>query len=172
MPPLQAQDVAEIKLQGDLMADGPIRAGLTNAVRQECEALAGRAIGDMHRDERFGTGLYFDELDLPLEEPRLRGVEANLETVQATVYGTDPDSDPPTIFAPVLAKVTVTAEADIEGYIHVSEYDEDSGFSVSLVNDHMYEAEGSRLVVLHFNADIGPDGSIWFLDLEKTVPAT
>ena len=117
LAPVQPQDAAEIKLQGDLAADGQARAGLRETVRQECEALADRAIADMYRDERFGTGLDFDELRLPLEEPRLRWLEASLETVQATVYGTDPDCEPPLI----LARVTVTAEADIEGYIHVSD---------------------------------------------------
>jgi hypothetical protein len=71
----------------------------------------------------------------------------------------------------ILARVTVTAEADIEGYIHISEYDETLDFSTTMINDHMFEAEGSRLVVLHFNALITPDGTIAFLDLEKAVPS-
>lgn len=166
--PVQPQDAAEIRLQDDLAAEGKVRAGLTEAIQQECEALAGREIADMYRDERFGTGLDFDELRLPLEQPRLRWLEADLASVRATVYGTDPDYEPPLI----LTRVTVAAEVGIEGYIHVSDYDEASDFSVSLVNDHMYEAEGSRLVVLHFNARIDPDGSVGLLDLEKAVPAT
>lgn len=84
------------------------------------------------------------------------------------MYVTDPDYEPPLI----LTRVTVVAEADIVGRIHVSDYDEFSDFSVSLVNDHMYEAEGSRLVVLHFNAGISVDGSVGFPDLEKAAPAT
>jgi len=166
--PVQPQDAAEIRMQRDLAAGGPARTYLTETVRKECEALAGLAIADRSRDERFGTGLDFDQLRLPLEEPRLRWLEPDLETVQATVYGTDPGTEPPLI----LARVSVTAEADIEGFIHASDYDEDSGFSASLVNDHMYEAEGSRTVVLHFNAAIDPDGTVGFLDLEKAVPAT
>lgn len=164
--PVQPQDAVELQLQRDL-AEGPTRSYLTDTVQKECEALAGRAIADMYRDERFGTGLDFDALRLPLEEPRLRWLEADLETVQATVYGTDPDAEPSLI----LARVSVTAEADIEGFIHVSDYDEDSGFSTSLINDHMYEAEGSRSVVLHFNAGIEPGGTVGFLDLEKAAPA-
>jgi hypothetical protein len=165
--PVQPQDAAEIKMQDDLATDGQVRTGLTEAVQREYEALADREIADTYRDERFGTGLDFDALRLPLENPRLRWLEADLRTTRATVYGTDPDYDP----ALILARVTVTAEADIAGYIHVSDYDETFDFSTSLVNDHMFEAEGSRLVVLHFNVGIDPDGSVAFLDLEKAVPA-
>jgi len=166
--PVQPQDGAEINMQDSLAAAGPVRAGLIEAVQQECEGLAGREIADIYTDEHFGTGLDFDELHLPLENPRLRWLEAEPQTVQAAVYGTDPDYEPPMI----LARVIVTAEADIEGYIRVSDYDETLDFSASLINDHMFEAEGSRLVVLHFNALIDPVGTVASLDLERVVPAT
>lgn len=165
--PVQPQEADELKLQDSLAVEGEVRTWLIEAVRQECKALSGQEIADKYRDERFGGGIDFDELRLPLENPRLRWLEPDFETLSAAVYGTDPDYDPPLI----LVRISISAEADIEGYIHVSEYDEDSDFSVSLVNDHMYEAEGSRLVVLYFNAGIAPDGSIGFVDLEKAVSA-
>lgn len=80
--PVQPQDTAEIKLQDDLAGEGRVRAGLTEAIRQECEALAGREIADEYRDERFGTGLDFDEFRLRLEGPRLRWLEVDLATVR------------------------------------------------------------------------------------------
>lgn len=164
----QRHDAAEVKLQQELAIDGVAWTTLRDAVQKECEALADRAIADIDRDQRFGTGLNFDELRLPMDEPRLRWLEVDLEAVHAIVYGTDPDYEPPLI----LARVSVTAEADIEGFINVYDYDEDSGLSASLINDHVYEVEGTRAVALQFNAGIDPDGSIAFLDLEKAVPAT
>ena len=78
--------------------------------------MAGGEVVDLCRDERFGTGLNFDELRLPREESRLRWLEPDLTTVRATVYGTDPDCESLLI----LARVTVTAESDIEGYMHAT----------------------------------------------------
>jgi hypothetical protein len=166
--PAQADDQAEIKMQQDLTkADSEIRRVLTEAIRQEYVKLSGREIADHLRDEHYLTGLDFDELQLPLDNPQLRWLEADLGTVSATVYGTDSDYEP----APILSRVTVEAEASIEGYMESGAYDEDAGFSLSLINDYTFEAEGERLVLLYFNVGIDPDGSLTFLDLEKAVPA-
>ncbi len=166
--PAMAEDQAEIKMQQELMiADGEIRRALNEAIRQECENLSGQEIADNLRDERFDAGLDFDELQLPLESPHIRWLEPDLGTLDATVYGTDSDYDP----APILARVTVKAEATIVGYMAGAAYDENAGFSLSAVNDSVFEAEGERLVVLHFNLGIDPDGSVAFLELEKAASA-
>ena len=155
-------------MQDDLATDSRLHIRLLTAVTQACQELADREIGDPYRIEPYGAGLDFDELRLPLQAPRLTALDVELGTVKAAVYGTDPDSDPVLL----LATVTAEAEAHLQGFIPISEYDEDTDFSVSLINHYTYDAEGTRLVVLHFNARIAPDGSDIILDLDHAVPAS
>jgi len=165
--PKTAEGADELKLQDRLAADVYLRTRLQQAVTEACDGLVGREIDDVDRVEPYGAGLDFDELRLPLDSPRLTAIDVHAHTVRAAVYGTDPDAEP----VQILAAVTAEAEAHLEGCMHVSEYDEESDFSVSLINDHTYEAEGTRLVVLHFNARIDPhDGNTIELDLEKATP--
>jgi hypothetical protein len=65
---------------------------------------------------------------------------------------------------------TTSRYAYIEGYVHTLDYDGTSGFTGDLVNQHMYEVEGVRPVLLHFNSRIEPDGTVESLVLEKDVP--
>ena len=165
--PKSAQDAAELTFQDRLATDGHLRTRLQQAVKDACDELAGREIDDVDRVEPYGAGLDFDELHLPLDDPRLAAIDVHPDTVRAAVYGTDPDAEP----VQLLATVTAEAEAHVEGFLHVSDHDEDSDFSVSLVNDYTYEAEGTRPVILHFNARFAPDHENTIeLDLDKATP--
>lgn len=165
--PKSAQDTAELTFQDRLATDVHLRTRLQQAVKDACDELAGREIDDVDRVEPYGAGLDFDELRLSLDDPRLAAIDVHPDTVRAAVYGTDPDAEP----VQLLATVTAEAEAHVEGFLHVSDHDEESDFSVSLVNDYTYEAEGTRPVVLHFNARFDPDDENTIeLDLEKATP--
>lgn len=165
--PDSAADDAELEMQDALATETSTRSKLWSAVTKAATDLVGKTIADADQVEKYSDGLDFDAFHLPLEFPRLRELDVKWRSAKATVYGTDPDSEQTLI----LAQVTAKADAYLEGKIHVSDYDQASGFTVSLVNRHMYEAEGMRTVLLHFNARIEPDGTVASLDLEKAVPA-
>ncbi|TDD91069.1 DUF4935 domain-containing protein [Actinomadura darangshiensis] len=166
--PTTTGDPAALEIQAALNRDGdPVRDGLLADLGEKCESLADQFINDRRDDDRYSSGLDFDELHLGLESPRLNWLDLVPDTLRTVVHGIDPTYEPDLL----MATVTVAADAAIEGYIHISEYDhEDGGYSVSLINDYMYEAEGSHRVILSFNAHIDANGDIEFLELEKAVP--
>ena len=85
-----------------------------------------------------------------LHSSRIRSLEIDLDTVDATVYGRDLDSDPRLY----LAAVTVMAEVIFDGST------EAAGNLEQSPQPRQWRYVASLLVDFHFNARITDDGSV------------
>lgn len=158
LPP-EPEGKEELRLHDLLATDLHLRTVLRQSVERECKALEGRQVADRYEpeDHRQGVGIE----GVLLHSSRIRSLEIDLDTVDATVYGRDLDSDPRLY----LAAVTVMAEVIFDGY---------SGAAGNLEQSpepRQWRYVASLLVDFHFNARITDDGSVASLELERGYPA-